>query len=82
MMGADFYEEPESHHATSEIIPLGVGVGSTITRAIIDKNARIGEGVIVRNQENIERYDGPGYYIRDGIVIIPKNGVIPAGTVI
>ena len=82
MMGADFYEDAATHHATSEIIPLGVGAGSTISHAIIDKNARIGEGVVVHNQERIERFDGPGYYIRDGIVIIPKNGAIPSGTVI
>ena len=82
MMGADFYESKENHHATSEIIPVGIGPGSTIERAIIDKNARIGDNVVIRNQDNVERFDGPGYFVRDGIVIIPKNGVIPAGTVI
>jgi len=82
MMGADFYETSASLHATSEIIPVGIGAGSVIEGAIIDKNARIGEGVSITNRERAERYDGPGYYIRDGIVIIPKNGAIPAGTVI
>ncbi len=82
MMGADVYEAHDSRDPTDEIIPIGVGAGATIEHAIIDKNARIGEGVVVRNQDKVERLDGPGYYIRDGIVIIPKNGVIPAGTVI
>ena len=82
MMGADFYETAEHQHPMSEGIPVGVGAGSVIERAIIDKNARIGEGVTIRNEKNVERYDGVGYYIRDGIVIVPKNGVIPAGTVI
>ena len=82
MMGADFYEAEEGMPAGSEIIPVGVGAGSMIERAIIDKNARIGEGVVIRNKEDVQRFDGPGYYIRDGIVIVPKNGVIPAGTVI
>lgn len=82
MMGADFYEPEPPPHIGAEFIPVGVGAGSVIERAIIDKNARIGEGVVIRNQEDIQRFDGPGYYIRDGIVIVPKNGLIPAGTVI
>jgi glucose-1-phosphate adenylyltransferase len=82
MMGADFYETPEHLHPTSEAIPVGIGAGSVIERAIIDKNARIGEGVVIRNEKDLERHDGTGYYIRDGIVIVPKNGAIPAGTVI
>lgn len=82
MMGADFYESRTEHHPTSEGIPVGIGAGSIIERAIIDKNARIGEGVMIRNRNRIERFDGPGYYIRDGIVIVPKNGVIASGAVI
>jgi glucose-1-phosphate adenylyltransferase len=82
MMGADFYEAEEHQNAAGHAIPVGVGAGSTIERAIIDKNARIGAGVVIRNQANVERLDGVGYYIRDGIVIVPKNGVIPPGTVI
>ena len=82
MMGADFLEAPASTPATAELIPVGVGAGSSIESAIIDKNARIGEGVTITNKDGVQRLDGPGYYIRDGIVIVPKNGVIPAGTVI
>jgi glucose-1-phosphate adenylyltransferase len=82
MMGADFYETSTNGQMVSEAIPIGVGAGSTIERAIIDKNARIGEGVVIRAQEATAHVSGPGYYVRDGIVIVPKNGVIPAGTVI
>ena len=84
MMGADFYEDEEDFQYNRELgIPdIGIGKGSVIRRAIIDKNAHIGENVRIINEERIQNFDGPGYYIRDGIVIVPKNGVLPAGTVI
>ena len=81
MMGADFYGT-EQPNASPEVIPVGIGAGSTIERAIIDKNARIGAGVVIRGPDHSDAVDGPGYYVRDGIVIVPKNGVIPPGTVI
>jgi glucose-1-phosphate adenylyltransferase len=80
LMGADFYSTPED--GKPGVIPMGIGRGSTIEHAIIDKNARIGEGVTIRSEREIRYLDGPGYYIRDGVVIIPKNGVIAPGTVI
>ena len=84
MMGADFYEDEEDFQYNRELgIPdIGIGKGSVIRRAIIDKNAHIGENVRIINEERIQNFDGPGYYIRDGIVIVPKNGVLPVGTVI
>src|SRR6058998_1916352 len=84
MMGADFYEDDEDFQYNRDMgIPnIGIGKGSVIRRAIIDKNAHIGENVRIFNEERIQNFDGPGYYIRDGIVIVPKNGVLPAGTVI
>jgi glucose-1-phosphate adenylyltransferase len=80
MMGADFYSTPEN--GQPGVIPMGIGAGSTVEDAIIDKNARIGDGVVIRNEKQIQHLDGPGYFIRDGLVIIPKNGVVPPGTVI
>ena len=77
MMGADYYE---AENRTT--IPLGVGGGSVISRTIIDKNARVGAGVTIRNKNGTRDFDGPNYYIRDGVVIVPKNGVIEDGTVI
>lgn len=80
MMGADHYGPPDDE--ARGLVPIGVGAGSVIERAIIDKNARIGEGVTIRNAEGRPDSDGEGHYVRDGIVIVPKDGVIPAGTVI
>lgn len=82
MMGADYYSDAEDPSATDHPIPIGVGPGSTIAHAIIDKNARIGEGAVIRNRRNLQNFDGVGYNIRDGVVIIPKNAVIAPGTVI
>jgi len=84
MMGADFYETPgELRTNRREKIPaVGIGAGSTIRGAIIDKNARIGENVTVENRQGLEHCDGEGYAIRDGIVVIEKNACIPGGTVI
>jgi glucose-1-phosphate adenylyltransferase len=84
MMGADFYDTPADlarHHSTNTPA-IGIGAGSVIQRAIIDKNARIGAGVRIANDAGVQEADGEGYFIRDGIVVVAKNGVIPAGTVI
>jgi glucose-1-phosphate adenylyltransferase len=50
-----------------------------IDRAIIDKNARIGDGVVVTPEGKAANYDGDDYFIRDGIVVVTKNAVIPSG---
>lgn len=76
LMGADFYED----HAAKEPVKLGIGDGTQIDRAIVDKNARIGRNCVIRNLRGIKNYDGENYFIRDGIVIIPKNAVIRNGT--
>ena len=84
LMGADFYEDNEDQEYNRQMgIPnIGIGQGSFIRKAIIDKNAHIGAGVRIINEERIQNFDGAGYYIRDGIVIVPKHGVLPDGTVI
>lgn len=61
---------------------LGVGEGAVIRNAIVDKNARIGAGARITNEAGVQHVDGEGYYIRDGIVIIPRKAVVPEGTVI
>lgn len=79
VMGADYYESDKG--GTPEgMVPIGIGHGCVIEDAIIDKNARIGDGVVITPQDKDANSEGPGYYIRDGIVVIPKNAVIPAGT--
>lgn len=84
IMGADFYEDNDDFDYNRQLgIPnIGIGKGSVIRKAIIDKNAHIGDGVRILNEERIQTLDGPGYYIRDGIVIVPKNGIVPSGTVV
>lgn len=79
MMGADLYEK-ENLRPVSGVPPIGVGRDCRIEDAIIDKNARIGNGVVISSKKNSPNADGDGYYIRDGIVVIPKNSVIPDGT--
>src|SRR5215467_13869780 len=83
-MGADFFEDEEDLTSNRlRLIPnIGIGSGSVIRKAIIDKNAHIGDNVRILNEERILNLDGPNYYIRDGIVIVPKNGIIASGTVI
>ena len=56
--------------------PVGIGADTVIENAIIDKNARIGRGVRIVNEAGIKDADGDGYFIREGIVIVPKNGCI------
>jgi glucose-1-phosphate adenylyltransferase len=85
MMGDDFYETPERKGENHRLgIPgMGIGRGSRIEGAIIDKNARIGENVTIRSHEGeTEFVETENYTIKDGIVVIPKNAVIPDGTVI
>jgi glucose-1-phosphate adenylyltransferase len=63
---------------------VGFGEGTVIRRAIIDKNARIGKNARLLNEAGVTEADGLGgaYFIRDSIIIVPKNAVIPDGTVI
>jgi glucose-1-phosphate adenylyltransferase len=86
LMGADYYQSIEDMHAdyTAGVPRIGIGEGSVIKRAIVDKNARIGAGVRLVNEQGIESADGPGgsYYIRDRIILVPKNAVIKNGTVV
>ncbi|MBA3633981.1 MAG: glucose-1-phosphate adenylyltransferase [Acidobacteria bacterium] len=86
IMGADFYESFEEITAnTSQSKPnLGIGANSVVRCAIIDKNARIGCNVQLINKDNIETKDGENgcYFIREGIIIVPKNAIINDGSVI
>ncbi|MEQ8755489.1 MAG: glucose-1-phosphate adenylyltransferase [Coleofasciculus sp. G1-WW12-02] len=86
IMGSDFYEpfaERKSGVETGRV-PLGIGEGTTVRRAIIDKNARIGQDVQIVNKDRVEEAEREkqGFLIRNGIVVVLKNAVIPDGTVI
>lgn len=78
VLGADLYEDTPVGGA-SRGVALGIGRDVTIDRAIVDKNARIGDGARLVNTRNVQEHDGDGFYIRNGIIIVPKKGVIPAG---
>jgi glucose-1-phosphate adenylyltransferase len=84
IMGADDYESDDDRIANkaSGVPDVGIGAGTVIRNAIIDKNARIGKNCFITNKNNIENLDGDNYFIRDGIVVVPKGAVIPDGTVI
>ncbi len=79
LMGCDFYEADLAAREKKEI-PLGIGKDCVIDHAIIDKNARIGDGVVITPEGKGENFDGEHCYVRDGIVVVPKNAVIPSGT--
>lgn len=83
-MGADYYETQEQKEQNRNLGTPNVGVGenSNITRAIIDKNARIGKNVTISNKRGVQNEEGKNYVIQDGIVVIPKNAVVQDGTVI
>jgi glucose-1-phosphate adenylyltransferase len=85
MMGADVYEPPERKAENRRLghPNIGIGPGCVIEGAIIDKNARIGEGVTIRAHfPDDEEIETEHYVIRDGVVIIPKDAVVPDGMVI
>ncbi|MAH59125.1 MAG: glucose-1-phosphate adenylyltransferase [Synechococcus sp. ARS1019] len=86
VMGADYFESSDERALLRERggIPLGVGEGTTVKGAILDKNARIGSNVTIVNKDRVEEADRPdqGFYIRNGIVVVVKNATIPDGTVI
>lgn len=81
LLGADFYEGDEAESGDRSV-PLGIGQDSVLDRVIVDKNARIGRGVKLVNTAGIDEADGPNYYIRNGIIVVPKGAVIPDGTVV
>src|SRR6266550_483226 len=86
IMGADYYQTLEDMQADRAAGRpwIGIGEGTIVRRAIVDKNARIGAKVKLLNEAGAENADGPNgsFYIRDRIIIVPKNGMIPDGTVV
>jgi len=86
LMGADYYESPAERQQVLDCgkVPLGVGANTTIQRAIVDKNARIGRNVQIVNQDKIQEStrEELGFVIRNGIVVIIKNATIPDGIVV
>jgi glucose-1-phosphate adenylyltransferase len=84
ILGCDYYESLESveRNAAENKPRIGIGTNCRIENAIVDKNARIGDNVTISPVGKPENHDSELYYVRDGIIIIPKNAVIPHNTVI
>jgi len=78
LLGADYYEEEGAAGA----IPLGIGRHVVLDRVIVDKNARIADGVRLVNDASLDHADGDGYYIRNGIIIVPKGAEVKAGVTV
>ncbi len=78
IMGCDHFEAAAARPA-NDVPPIGIGRNCVIDRAIIDKNARIGDGVVITPEGKPENADAENYCIRDGIVVVPKDAVIPVG---
>jgi glucose-1-phosphate adenylyltransferase len=79
LLGADLYEDGAPLDGSPA---LGIGRDVVLDRVIVDKNARIGDGARLVNERGVEHADGEGYYIRGGIIVVPKGGVIPPGMVV
>ena len=75
LLGADYYDDQMMAQETT----LGIGRDVVLDRVIVDKNARIGDGVRLTNARGAADLDGDGFYIRNGIIIVPKGTVIPSG---
>ena len=86
VMGSDYFESIEEIQADLDngVPHIGIGRNTLVRRAIIDKNVRIGKDVRLLNEAGVDQADGPNgcYYIRDGIIIVPKGAVIADGTVV
>jgi glucose-1-phosphate adenylyltransferase len=80
LLGADYYEADDDAPARGHHPRLGIGRDVVLDRVIVDKNARIGDGAHLVNEAGVRHLDGDGYYIRDGIIIVPKDGIIREGS--
>lgn len=84
LMGADYYETLEECALIPGCLPMGVGPNTTVRKAIVDKNSRIGANCQIVNKENVKESnrEKEGFVIKDGIVVVIKDSIIPDGTII
>ncbi len=80
VMGNDRYQTLQEIASNPDLVPMGVGHYCHIERAILDKDCRIGNNVVIKGGDHMPDSDGPGYCIRDGIVVVKKGATIPEGT--
>ncbi len=84
MMGSDYYETPDEIEANRAMGRPNVGVGRNciVRNAILDKNARIGDNVHISPEGHSDGSKGDGYFVRDGVIVILKNAVLPDGAIV
>ena len=82
LLGADYYESDDIAPSRGSVPPMGIGANAVLDRVIVDKNARVGDNVRLINERGVQDADGDGYYIRNGIIIVPKEGIVADGTVV
>jgi glucose-1-phosphate adenylyltransferase len=84
IMGRDYYETEEELNENIQLSRPDTGIGKDciIQRAIVDKNARIGEGVQILDKNRNQDMETSNFVIREGILVVPKNSIIPSGTII
>jgi len=82
LLGADFYEVDDNGPVDRGRPRLGIGRDVVLDRVIVDKNARIGDGARLTNEAKVDKADGDGYCIRDGVIIVPKDGIVKPGTIV
>ncbi|HEX6632286.1 MAG TPA: glucose-1-phosphate adenylyltransferase [Gemmatimonadaceae bacterium] len=84
LLGADYYswQDPDARDPVQGPACPGVGVNTRIENAIVDRNAAIGRDCVITNEAGVQEGEGPGFYIRDGIIVVVKNAEIADGTVI
>lgn len=83
LMGADYYERPAGYEIDSKPHPaIGIASNCQIEGAIIDKNASLGEGVVIKPFPRGTEIETDNWVVQDGVVVIPKNTILPAGTII
>jgi glucose-1-phosphate adenylyltransferase len=76
LLGADYYR----HDGDDPSVPIGIGRNVVLDRVIVDKNAHIGDDVSLTNADGVQHLDGDGFFIREGIIIVPKGATVPPGT--
>jgi glucose-1-phosphate adenylyltransferase len=79
LLGADYYE---SSSVPAGAVPQGIGSDVELDTVIVDKNARIGDGARLVNTKAVDSFDGHGYYIRNGIIIVPKGSKLARGVAV
>jgi glucose-1-phosphate adenylyltransferase len=84
IMGADYYQSVDQIEANRQrgVPHLGIGQRCHLRGTLIDKNAQVGDDVVLVNAAGVEQADADSYYIRDSLIIVPRNGIVPSGTVI